>query len=122
MDILSDTDHPRWSKMQVVDPDTITRSREAHCWLPEEYWTFLATIGFGDVGFATFYEGPVTMEDLGLEGGPDGYVAFADDQAGCFFGFIPSQPAVIALDSSDWRSVFESQDLRVFVTELLQGD
>lgn len=95
--------------------------RERYAWLPEDYWDLLSNVGYGELAWLYFYEGPCEPTALGLLNSPAGFVAFADDMSGCFFGFQDGSSTVVALDSADWAPVDTAQTFREFLLSQL-GD
>ncbi len=63
--------------------------------------------------------GATPLFSIGVLSVPEDFVAFADDQAGCFFGFRPATEQVLALDSHDWSLSEEAPDFPSLMQALL---
>ncbi len=70
--------------------------------VPTGYWEFIQNVGYREFVGLRFYEGVVTLGQLGLTEAPSDFLAFSGDMAGGFYGFVAGSYEVVALETTGW--------------------
>jgi hypothetical protein len=99
-------------------PAIIAADAAAHPHVPIEYWEFLQDVGIGELVGLSFYEGVVVLGQLGLTEAPTDFLAFADDMAGAFYGFLEKGREVVVLDSHGWLQDPLGQTFEEFLADM----
>jgi hypothetical protein len=107
-------------KLTPLAGDALARLRAAHPQAPEGYLDFLTTLGFGELGEASFmlYGGLLAPDEV-FGDTPDGLqqvLLFGDDFAGTHCGFDSAQGwRIVEVDPTNFSMTTVGQDFAAFI-------
>jgi len=93
----------------------------AHPSVPAEYWAFLREVGRGHFVGLQFYEGVMRLSEQGLTDAPTNFLAFADDMAGAYYGFLVPGDEVVVVDSHGWVPSALGQSFEAFLADCVSS-
>lgn len=109
-----------FDQLTPLATDALARLRAAHPDAPAGYLDFLANVGFGELGDATFmlYSGLLTPDEVYGETpeGLEGVLLFGDDLAGVNSGFDSANGwAIVEIDPTSYARDVVGHDFAAFI-------
>ncbi|QTD46071.1 hypothetical protein [Ottowia testudinis] len=119
-DLIADKGQPPLDKLTPLPAEQLARLRAAHPGLPEGYLDFLANLGFGELGEASFmlYSGLIAPYEAfsGTPEGLDGVWLFGDDFAGSSCGFDSAHGwRIVEIDPTNFSKDVVGEDFAAFI-------
>ena len=119
-DLKADQGQPPLDKLTPLPADALARLRAAHPRAPEGYTDFLATLGFGELGEASFmlYGGLLEPDEAYGEtpDGLQGVLLFGDDFAGNNCGFDTADGwRIVEIDPTNYAKDVVGEDFAAFI-------
>ena len=119
-DLIADKGQPPLDQLTPLPADQLARLRAAHPGLPEGYLDFLAHVGFGELGDASFmlYGGVIEPDEAFGEtpAGLQGVLLFGDDFAGTNCGFDSAGGwRIVEIDPTNFSKDVVGEDFAAFI-------